>query len=602
MAKSGRTSSGGRRVRKGGARGGSARRKKRSAEVRKTRGEPAGRREPGADEARDACISDDGHDIVVVGAKQHNLDNIDVRIPRDKLVVVTGLSGSGKSSLAFDTIYAEGQRKYVESLSAYARQFLEQLAKPDVEHIEGLPPTVAIEQRAGGANPRSTVATTTEIYDYLRLLFARVGTPHCWLCGREITSQTVTLMVDAIFTLPEGTRFMVLAPVIRGQKGQHVELLQHMQREGYVRVRIDGAIHELTDLPEIDKNRRHTIEVVVDRLVLRESVRVRLSDSIETALELSNGLVVICHETPADAEDSSEPSAKPQAASQAQRGSVPAKPLAASQKSSNARKRSAGTKDHDRWTDWLFSATYACPVHPEANLEELAPRMFSFNSPYGACTSCDGLGTILEFDPDLIVPDPSLSLSEGAVDAWRHGGKRMNIFYNRAIRRFCRKYRVSANRPFEELPAETRKKLLHGDPRGGWEGVIPNLTRRWRKTDSEYVKARLHSFMSEQACPKCGGGRLRPASLAVTIADHNINDIVRMDIASAVQFFDQLRLGAEQAQIAEMILREIRHRLRFLADVGLDYVTLDRASATLSGGEAQRIRLATQVGSGLVGV
>ncbi|MBS3734322.1 MAG: excinuclease ABC subunit UvrA [Phycisphaerae bacterium] len=530
------------------------------------------------------ALDTDGHEIVVVGAKQHNLRGIDVRIPRDKLVVVTGLSGSGKSSLAFDTLYAEGQRKYVESLSAYARQFLEQLAKPDVEHIEGLPPTVAIEQRSGGANPRSTVATTTEIYDYLRLLFARIGTPHCWFCRRQITSQTVTQMADAIFTLPDGARFMVLAPVVRGQKGQHTELLQHMQREGYVRVRIDGRIHELSDLPELNKNRRHTIDVVVDRLVLRDSVRIRMSDSIETALELAGGLVVICHEQKRDEthEDRVCGSRKPPAASK------------------------TGDKRHtsgkDRWKDWLFSATYACPAHPEANLEELAPRMFSFNSPYGACPSCDGLGTILEFDPELIVPDPTLSLSQGAVDAWRHGGKRMNIFYNRAIRRFCRKYRVSANTPYEELPAAMRNKLMHGDRGGGWEGVIPNLTRRWHKTDSEYVKARLHSFMSEQACPDCRGGRLRPASLAVTIADHNVNDIVRMDIASALAFFDQLELDAEQAQIAEMILREIRHRLRFLADVGLDYVTLDRASATLSGGEAQRIRLATQVGSGLVGV
>ena len=518
----------------------------------------------GASVAGGAAPRADGHDIVVVGAKQHNLRNVGLRVPRDRLVVITGLSGSGKSSLAFDTIYAEGQRKYVESLSAYARQFLGQLAKPDVEHIEGLPPTVAIEQRGGGANPRSTVATTTEIYDYLRLLFARVGTPHCWICGRGITSQTVTQMVDALFTLPEGTRFMVMAPVVRGQKGQHAELLRHIQREGYVRVRVDGEIHELREVPELAKNRKHTIDVVVDRLVLRDSVRIRLSDSIETALNLAGGLVVICHEQP-DGGDT-------------------------------------GDKKDGRWTDWLFSATYACPEHPQANLEELAPRMFSFNSPYGACTSCDGLGTILEFDPDLIVPDRGLPLSQGAIDAWRHGGKRMNIFYNRAIRRFCRKYGVSSNTPFEELPKDIREKLVHGDPDGGWEGVIPNLTRRWRKTDSEYVKARLHSFMSEQACHDCKGGRLRPASLAVTIADRNINDVTRMDIASAVAFFDELELNAEQAQIAEMILREIRHRLRFLADVGLDYVTLDRASATLSGGEAQRIRLATQVGSGLVGV
>jgi len=508
--------------------------------------------------------------IVILGARQHNLQNIDIRIPRDRLVVITGLSGSGKSSLAFDTIYAEGQRKYVESLSAYARQFLEQLSKPDVEHIEGLPPTVAIQQRSGGANPRSTVATTTEVYDYLRLLFARVGVPHCWICGREITSQMVSQMVDAIFTLPQETRFMVLAPIVRGQKGQHTDLLHHVQREGYVRVRIGGVVYDLKGLPELNKNKKHTVEVVVDRLILKESVRIRLSDSIETALALAGGLVVILYEpNPAPRQDASARGAD---------------------------------GDYAGWKEWLFSATYACPEHPQANLEELSPRMFSFNSPYGACQSCDGLGTILEFDPDLIVPDSGLSLSQGAVGAWRHGGKRMNILYNRMIRRFCRDYHVSANVPYEELPVTIRKKLMHGDRQTGWEGVVPNLTRRWQRTDSEFVKARLLSHMSEQPCSACGGARLRSASLAVTIAGKNINDVTRMSIAEALKFLDDLGLDAERSQIAETILREIRHRLKFLADVGLDYVTLNRTSVTLSGGEAQRIRLATQVGSGLVGV
>jgi excinuclease ABC subunit A len=507
-------------------------------------------------------------EIVILGAKQHNLQNINVRIPRDKLVVVTGLSGSGKSSLAFDTIYAEGQRKYVESLSAYARQFLEQLSKPDVAHIEGLPPTVAIEQRAGGANPRSTVATTTEIYDYLRLLFARVGEPHCWICGRPIASQTVDQMVDALFALPEGTRFMVLAPIVRGQKGQHVEALRHVQREGYVRVRIDGRIHDLKDPPELAKNRKHTIEVVVDRLILKESVRIRLSDSLETALALAGGIVLIAYEDPDKPDESGAP---------------------------------AGT-DNGSWRDWIFSATYACPQHPEASLAELSPRMFSFNSPYGACEACDGLGTILEFDPELIVPDGSLSLCQGAIDAWRHGGKRMNIFYNRLIRRFCRQYGVSANTPYEELPKDVAKALMYGEKPAGFEGVIPNLTRRWRKTDSEYVKARLHSYLSEQPCRKCGGARLRSSSLAVTVGERNIHQVTQMSITEALGLFEALPLDTERSQIAETILREIRHRLRFLADVGLDYVTLNRTSATLSGGEAQRIRLATQVGSGLVGV
>jgi excinuclease ABC subunit A len=510
-------------------------------------------------------------EIVVLGAKEHNLQNVDVRIPRDQMVVVTGLSGSGKSSLAFDTLYAEGQRKYVESLSAYARQFLEQLSKPDVEHIEGLPPTVAIEQRAGGSNPRSTVATVTEIYDYLRLLFARAGTPHCWICGKPITSQTVSQMVDSIFTLPTETRFMVLAPIIRGQKGQHTEALQHAQREGFVRVRIDGEIYDLKSVPELAKNRKHTIEIVVDRLILKESVRVRLSDSLETALGLANGVVTITYEQKPDMENVDELLA-------------------------------ADEIPDPEWKDWLFSATYACPKHPEVSLAELSPRMFSFNSPYGACESCDGLGTILEFDPDLIVPDPSLTLSGGAIDAWRHGGKRMNIFYNRAIRKFCRDYGVSPDEPYADMSAKLRKILMHGDPDRTWEGVIPNLARRWAKTDSEFVKARLHGYLSEQPCTACDGARLQPASLAVTINKLNIFDVSQMSIDECRLFFDSLELDEERRRIAEMILKEVRHRLTFLADVGLGYISLNRTSATLSGGEAQRIRLATQVGSGLVGV
>ena len=507
-------------------------------------------------------------EIVILGAKEHNLQNIDVRIPRDKLVVITGLSGSGKSSLAFDTIYAEGQRKYVESLSAYARQFLEQLSKPDVEHIEGLPPTVAIEQRAGGSNPRSTVATTTEIYDYLRLLFARVGEPHCWICGQAISSQSVGVMVDAIFALPEGTRFMVLAPVVRGQKGLHQEVLRHVRREGFVRVRIDGEIHDLKSVPELNRYQKHSIEVVVDRLILKDSVRIRLTDSLETALALAGGLVAITFEDPSAPDESSDP---------------------------------AGTSN-GHWRDQVFSATYACPAHPVANLPELSPRMFSFNSPYGACEACDGLGTILEFDPELVVPDGSLALCQGAVDAWRHGGKRMNNYYNRMIRRFCREYGVSANTPFQELSKAVQKALLHGDAKTRIEGVIPNHTRRWKKTDSEFVKSRLHAYLSEQPCCQCDGARLKPASLAVTIHGKNVRDVTRMCISEALAFFGDLPLDVERSQIAETILREIRHRLKFLADVGLDYITLDRTSATLSGGEAQRIRLATQVGSGLVGV
>ena len=497
-------------------------------------------------------------EIVILGAKEHNLQNIDVRIPRDRLVVVTGLSGSGKSSLAFDTIYAEGQRKYVESLSAYARQFLAQLQKPNVEHIEGLPPTIAIGQRAAGASPRSTVATITEIYDYMRLLFARVGKPHCWVCGRPISSQTVTNMVDSVLALPEGTRFMVLAPLVRGQKGRHEEVLRQVQREGFVRVRVDGATCDIKSAPELKKNVKHTIEVVVDRLILREAVRPRLSDSLEAALRLGDGLVVICHE------------------------------------------EKAGPSGEGVWKDQIYSATYACPDHPEVNLPELAPRMFSFNSPYGACRACDGLGTILEFDPELIVPDPTLSLSQGAIDAWRHGGKRMNIYYNRVIRQFCREEEITPNVPYAELSDAVRDRLMNG--RGWFEGVIPNLMRRWEKTDSEYVKAHLHGYMSEHPCRECKGARLQSASLAVRIGDHNIDDVSRMSIDAAIAFFDAMDLDAERAKIAEQILREIRHRLRFMADVGIGYISLDRTSATLSGGEMQRIRLATQVGSGLVGV
>ncbi len=405
--------------------------------------------------------------IRIRGAREHNLKGVDIDIPRERLVVITGLSGSGKSSLAFDTIYAEGQRKYVESLSAYARQFLEQIAKPHVEHIEGLPPTLAIEQRSGLANPRSTVATTTEIYDYLRLLFARTGTPYCHRCGRAITQQTVQQMVDAILSWPADTRFMVLAPLVRGKKGEHKDVLTRVQREGFVRVRINGDIYDVKNPPTIDKKTRHTIEAVVDRLTVKPEVRPRLADSLETALRLTDGLVVITRQ---------EPGAEP------------------------------GT-----WADEVFSEKYACP-QCGISLAELEPRIFSFNSPYGACPACGGLGIILEFDPELLVPDPSLSLAAGAIDAWRRGGKRMNIFYNKLIRQFCHDFDVSPDTPFEQLPERIRQLLMHGTTSedantygAAFEGVIPNLQRRWSKTDSEYVKARLHAYLSEQRCRKCKG-------------------------------------------------------------------------------------------------
>ena len=492
--------------------------------------------------------------IRIRGAREHNLKGVDVDIPRDQFVVVTGLSGSGKSSLAFDTIYAEGQRKYVESLSAYARQFLERMQKPDVDRVEGLPPTIAIEQRSGSHNPRSTVATTTEIYDYLRLLFARIGKPHCYKCGKPIQTQHAGQIVDDLLKLPEGTRLLVCAPLIRGQKGAHTDVLQRIQREGFVRVRIDGELFDIRETPKLDRKRTHTIDAVVDRLGVKVAARSRLADSVEIALRLAEGLVLILIEQP-----------------------------------------------DKNWQELVYSENYACLDHPDAALPELSPRCFSFNSPYGACPVCDGLGTILEFDPDLIVPDPTLSLSEGAIDAWRHGGKRMNIFYNRLIRRFCRDAGISGDAPFKSIPVAARRLLINGDG-DYFEGVIPNLTRRFQKTDSEFVKARLHAYLSEQSCRQCHGARLRPESMAVTIQKKNIQDITGMSIEACRLFFDNLKLSAPDRQIARAILKELRHRLEFLDNVGLSYLTLDRKSGTLSGGESQRIRLATQVGSALVGV
>ncbi|MEW6356785.1 MAG: excinuclease ABC subunit UvrA [Planctomycetota bacterium] len=501
----------------------------------------------------DKCIS-------VRGAREHNLKSVNVDIPRDQLVIITGLSGSGKSSLAFDTIYAEGQRRYVESLSAYARQFLEQMQKPDVEYIEGLPPTIAIEQRSAGSNPRSTVATTTEIYDYLRLLFARVGDPHCYQCGRPIRQQSPEQIVDAALHIPEETRVMILAPVVRGRKGEHREVLAQIKRDGFVRARIDGVVQGLTQIPELDKNKKHTIEAIVDRLVIRTGIDTRLNDSIELALKLGEGVMVISKEK------------------------------------------------KDGWEDEVFSELYACP-DCGISYEELAPRTFSFNSPYGACPACDGLGTKMEFDPDLIVPDRSLSLADGAIEAWRRGGKRMAIYYHYEIREFCRLFNVDRDVPFAMLPEDIRRLLLHGTTsedaqkyHAEFEGVIPNLTRRFHNTTSEFVKHRLHGYMSEQPCLKCNGARLKPEALAVRVGGKAIHEVTALSVAEAEQFFASLKLSEERSRIAHQILKEIRARLGFMADVGLAYLTLDRVSATLSGGEAQRIRLATQVGSGLVGV
>jgi len=508
--------------------------------------------------------------IKITGAAEHNLKDVSLSIPRDQFVVITGISGSGKSSLAFDTIYAEGRRKYVESLSAYARQFLEQMQKPAVADISGLPPTIAIEQRSAGSNPRSTVATTTEIYDYFRLLFARAGQPHCWICGREITSQHSSQIVESVLTRPEGTKIQVCGPLVRGKKGQHSEVFTHIQREGFVRARVDGTIYDVRNVPELNKNKKHEIAAVVDRLIIKQGVRTRLADSIETALKLAEGTVLILSQEPA------------------------------------ADKNNGGD---GAWEETVYSEKFACPDHPEASLEELSPRLFSFNSPYGACQSCDGLGTILEFDPDLIVPDKSVSLENGAIDAWRKGGKRMNIFYNRLIKRFCRNTRVSKAMPYADIPEDIRRILMYGSTDAdrteygvSFEGVIPNLTRRWQNTTSEYVKARLHGYLSEQACQACRGARLRPEAIAVTVGGKNIQELTAMSTEIAQKFFSKLKLDGERAQIAGQILKEIKVRLKFLVDVGLGYLTLNRISSTLAGGEAQRIRLATQVGSGLVGV
>jgi len=529
--------------------------------------------------------------ISIRGAREHNLKGIDLDIPRDQLVVVTGLSGSGKSSLAFDTIYAEGQRKYVESLSAYARQFLEQMSKPDIDEIEGLPPTIAIEQRSASHNPRSTVATTTEVYDYLRLLFARAGSPHCWhvdkdgrTCGQPITSTSATQIVDQVTDLPAGTKLMVLAPLIRGKKGEHREAIEAIKRQGFVRARIDGEVVDLRDPPQLNKRKAHTIEAVVDRIIVKDGIRSRLADSVEISLKLTEGLVIIAV---LDEREGDEP-------------------------------------DVQRWKDRLYSEKYACPEHPECALEDLAPRLFSFNSPYGACPDCDGLGTIMEFDEQLIVPDPARSLEDGAVDAWRKHGRRMNIYYGRLTRQFCRDFDADPAAPYKDLSKTARRILMHGTNsrdeskyNAYFEGVIPNLQRRWDNTDSEYVKQRLHQYLSESPCETCHGARLRTESLHVMLhADaqrqgagdafgrpelFNLHDVVSMTIGQAALFFDRLRLDPEQHAIAEPIVKEVRARLGFMAGVGLNYLTLDRATATLSGGEAQRIRLATQVGSGLVG-
>ena len=505
--------------------------------------------------------------ILVRGAREHNLKSVDVEIPRDKLVVFTGLSGSGKSSLAFDTIYAEGQRRYVESLSAYARQFLELMQKPDVDSIDGLSPAISIEQKTTSKNPRSTVGTVTEIYDYMRLLFARIGVPYSPATGLPIESQTVSQMVDRISLLEEGTRLYLIAPVIRGRKGEYRRELKEYQKKGFQRVKIDGELYEIDDAPKLDKNKKHDIEIVVDRVVVRPEIETRLADSLETALELADGIAI--------AEDAN-----------------------------------SGEKT-------VFSARFACPVSG-FTIDEIEPRLFSFNNPFGACPACDGLGTTMYFDPALVVPDDSKSLEKGAVAPWANSS---SPYYRQTLESLSKHYGFSVRTPFSELPDDVRRAILHGSGKDeitmsyddglrtysttkAFEGVVPNMERRWRETDSSWVREELEKYQSIHPCSRCDGNRLKPEALAVKIGTLHIAEVSRMSILEAKNWFAALPavLNATQTQIGERILKEINERLGFLVDVGLEYLTLNRSSGTLSGGESQRIRLASQIGSGLMGV
>lgn len=505
--------------------------------------------------------------IIIKGAREHNLKNVDLEIPRDKLIVMTGLSGSGKSSLAFDTIYADGQRRYMESLSSYARMFLGQMEKPDVDSIEGLSPAISIDQKSTSNNPRSTVGTVTEIYDYLRLLYARIGVPHCPVCGREIKQQTVDQIADTITALPEGTKLQILAPVIRGRKGEHTKELERAKKSGYVRVRCDGIIYDLSEEIKLEKNKKHNIEIVVDRLVIKEGITSRLTDSVETASAISGGIVI------ADV---------------------------------------IGGKE------MLFSQNYACPEH-NISIEELTPRMFSFNNPFGACPKCMGLGVFRRIDPDLVIPNKELSIKQGAIKAmgWNTlSNDSIAMMYYSAI---ADEYGVSLDTPVKDLPKEAVNAFLYGTGEkklkivrsnvygGGtyyqpFEGILNNLQRRYNETSSEYSRSEIEDCMSEVLCPDCHGNRLKPESLAVTVGGKNISELTDMSVNAAFDFFSNLELTETQRLIGERIIKEINSRLGFLKSVGLEYLTLSRSAATLSGGESQRIRLATQIGSSLVGV
>src|SRR5215469_4487344 len=505
-------------------------------------------------------------ELVVHGAREHNLKDVTVALPRNKLVCITGLSGSGKSSLAFDTIYAEGQRRYVESLSAYARQFLQMMEKPDVDSIDGLSPAISIDQKTTSRNPRSTVGTVTEIYDYLRLLFARVGHPHCPICGRPIAGQSIDSIVEQILALPDGTRFTVNAPVVRDRKGEYRDLFEELRSEGFSRVKVDGEQHTLDEPPTLDKKFKHTIEVVIDRLVMKEDLRTRLTQSVETAVALAEGLVAI------DLVDTNE------------------------------------TR--------TYSEKFACPEHG-VSLPELQPRVFSFNSPHGACPRCTGLGAQQEIDPDLLVPDPTLSIDEGALVPWAVGN---SSFYESVIQAIADRYEIPTDRPWQELTVNQQDYFLNGTNgeriyvtyrnRMGrrraytlaFEGIVASLQRRYRDTDSSTQRERIEEYMSFRPCPVCRGARLKPEVLAVTVGERNIHEFTQLSVSAALRFLDGLELTPTAELIGARVVKEIRERLSFLDNVGGGYLALDRASATLSGGEAQRLRLATQIGSQLVGV
>lgn len=504
--------------------------------------------------------------IKVAGAREHNLKNVHVKIPRDELTVVTGLSGSGKSSLAFDTIYAEGQRKYVESLSAYARQFLGQMQKPDVDYIEGLSPAVSIEQRTAGANPRSIVATTTEIYDYLRLLFASIGKAHCYKCGKPVKSQSAEEIVEQLMQLPAGTKIMVLAPLVRGRKGEHVEVFEKIRKQGFVRVRVDGEIYEIEKVPKLKKTFKHTIEAVVDRLVVSDDIRTRMTDSVELALGEAEGLLTALIDT-----------------------------------------------DDGKWDERMFSEHYACN-DCGISFDRLEARHFSFNSPYGACPTCHGLGTQMVFDAEQVVPDRARAI-ESCVHPWRYGGRRMIVYHKKLLQAVADRHGIDPRTPFEELPKDVQQEIFHGTGDEDiqyymrrrliskpFRGVFRMLQERVENNESEAMSHWLRSYMSRRICPECEGARLRPAVLACTVNGRNIREIITDSVLDSQAFFNTLKLTKQEKLITKEILKEIRSRLGFMVNVGLDYLTLDRESGTLSGGEAQRIRLATQIGAGLVGV